>query len=36
MSRSRTEQSMPILSIYDDRQCVDFVLARGPRRTRNL
>ena len=28
-NRSRTEQSKPMISIYDGRQCVGFVLARG-------
>jgi hypothetical protein len=31
MSRSHTEQRTPMLSIYDGRQCVGFVLARGRR-----
>jgi hypothetical protein len=27
--RSRTEQSAPMISIYDGRQCVGFVVERG-------
>jgi hypothetical protein len=31
MSRSRTEQSTPMLSVYDGRQCVGFELTHGCR-----